>query len=142
MHRLPQPVEQAPPLEPVEAREGAPQRRARSISATRKLARTCTIARSWGEFFLSSDSVIPTFTRWQSLKHIAQLFPEEENEAFRTIGYTIGGMMIFPGNSIGGKPTLNVARGFNRKIADRMDLTLECIRTALSGSDQSARRYS
>ncbi len=81
-----------------------------------------------GEFFLSSDSVIPTFTRWKSLEHITQLFPEEENEAFRAIGYTIGGMMIFPGNPIAGKPTINVARGFTRKIADRMDLTLECIR--------------
>lgn len=81
-----------------------------------------------GEFFLSSDSVIPTFTRWKSLKHITGLFAEEENEAFRAIGYTIGGMMVFPGNRIDGKNTINGARGFNRKIADRFDLTLECIR--------------
>src|SRR5215471_20299227 len=46
-----------------------------------------------GEFFLSSDSVIQTFTRWTrtSLRRITELFTEEENEAFRTIGYTIGG---------------------------------------------------
>lgn len=81
-----------------------------------------------GEFFLSSDSVIPTFTKWDSLRRITELFTEEENEAFRTIGYTIGGMMVFPGNRIDGKQTLNGARGFNRKIADRFDLTLECIR--------------
>ncbi len=81
-----------------------------------------------GEFFLASDSVIPTFTRWKSLKHIIELFPEEENEAFRAIGYTIGGMMIFPGNKIDGKLTINGSRGFNRNIADRFDLTLECIR--------------
>ena len=81
-----------------------------------------------GEFFLSSDSVIPTFTRWVSLRHIIELFPEAENEAFRAIGYTMGGMMIFPGNRIDGKNTINGARGFNRKIADRFDLTLECIR--------------
>ncbi len=36
--------------------------------------------------------------------------------------------MVFPGNRVGGKPTLNAARGFNRKISDRMDLTLECVR--------------
>jgi hypothetical protein len=36
--------------------------------------------------------------------------------------------MIFPSNQIDGKQTINGARGFNRKIADRMDLTLECIR--------------
>jgi hypothetical protein len=81
-----------------------------------------------GEFFLSSDTVIPTFTRWDALKRITELFTEEENEAFRTIGYTMGGMMIFPGNRIGGKQTINIARGFNRKIADRLDLTLECVR--------------
>jgi hypothetical protein len=81
-----------------------------------------------GEFCLSSDSVIPTFTRWKSLRHIVELFSEEENEAFRTIGYTIGGMMVFPGNRIDGKQTINGARGFNRKIADRFDLTLECVR--------------
>jgi hypothetical protein len=81
-----------------------------------------------GEFFLASDSVIPSFTRWKSLKHIIDLFPEEENEAFRAIGYTIGGMMVFPGNKIDGKITINGARGFNPKIADRFDLTLECIR--------------
>ena len=81
-----------------------------------------------GEFFLCSDSVIPTFTRWVSLRRITQLFTEEENEAFRTIGYTIGGMMVFPGNRLDGKLTINGARGFNRKIADRFDLTLECIR--------------
>lgn len=81
-----------------------------------------------GKFFLCSDSVIPTFTRWDSMRRITQLFTEEENEAFRTIGYTIGGMMVFPGNRLDGKQTINGARGFNRKIADRFDLTLECIR--------------
>jgi hypothetical protein len=83
---------------------------------------------SLGEFFLSSDSVIPTFTRWQALKPITEQLPESENEAFRTIGYTIGGMMIFPGNRIGRKQTINGARGFNKKISDRFDLTLECMR--------------
>lgn len=81
-----------------------------------------------GEFFLCSDSVMQSFTRWISMKHIVELLSDEENEEFRRIGYTIGGMMIFPGNRIGGRQTINGARGFNRKIADRFDLTLECIR--------------
>jgi hypothetical protein len=88
-----------------------------------------------GEFVLASDSVIPSFTRWKSMKHIIELFPEEENEAFRAIGYTIGGMMIFPGKKIDGKQTINGARGLNRKIADRFDLTLECIRRHYLGQD-------
>lgn len=83
---------------------------------------------SLGNFSLSSDSVIPSFTRWKSLKHITSLFPEAENEAFRAIGYTIGGMMIFPATRVDGKHTINVMRGFTRQIADRFDLTLECIR--------------
>jgi len=62
------------------------------------------------------------------MRHIIEQFPEEENEAFRTIGYTIGGMMIFPANRVQGRQTINGARGFNRRIADRFDLTLECIR--------------
>jgi hypothetical protein len=81
-----------------------------------------------GKFVLASDSVIPSFTRWKSMRHIVELFSEEENEAFRTIGYTIGGMLVFPGNKVDGKQTINGARGFNRKIADRLDLTLECLR--------------
>jgi hypothetical protein len=81
-----------------------------------------------GEFFLASDSVIPTFTRWAAMQPIVTQLPEADNEAFRTLGYTIGGMLVFPGNRVDGKQTLNGARGFTRKIADRLDLTLECIR--------------
>lgn len=99
-----------------------------------------------GEFWLCSDSVIPTFTRWASLRCVTELFTEAENEAFRTIAYTIGGTMVFPGNRIGGKQTINGARGFNRKIADRFDLTLECIRRYYLGQrsplDQTLERYS
>ena len=45
-----------------------------------------------------------------------------------TIGSTIGGMMVFPGNQIDRKWTINQARGCTRRISDRFDLTLECIR--------------
>ena len=44
------------------------------------------------------------------------------------IGYTIGGMMLFPGNRVGRKMTINGARGFHPRIKDRFDLTVECIR--------------
>jgi hypothetical protein len=83
---------------------------------------------SLGEFVLSSDSVMPTFTRWSALRPITEQFPEQENEEFRTIAYTIGAMMVFPGNRIDGKLNINGARGFYRQISDRFDLTLECIR--------------
>ncbi len=85
-----------------------------------------TLAR---DFELGSDAVMQTFTRWESMRAITGDPSLDENEAFRAIGYTIGGMMLFPSNKVDGKITINVARGFNRwTIADRMNLTLECIR--------------
>lgn len=86
-----------------------------------------------GDFYLSSDAVIATLrkrarTLWEQLS-------EAERQEFSTIGYTIGGMMLFPSNKVDGKMTLNGARGFNRKIADRFDLTLECIRRQYRGEE-------
>ena len=56
---------------------------------------------------------------------------------FMAISYTIGGMMVFPGNRIEGKWTINQARGCLKTISDRFDLTLECIRRH-GGAEQSA----
>lgn len=80
---------------------------------------------SRGVFSLSSDAVIPTF-KWAA--NIKQLTPEEALARFNALGYTMGGMMLFPGNQIDGKWTMNQARGCTRPIGDRFDLTLECIR--------------
>ena len=81
-----------------------------------------------GEFYLASDSVIPTFASWFRMAHIIDEIPEVERKSFHDIGYTIVGMMLFPGNKVDGKQTINGARGFNQKIADRLDLTLEGVR--------------
>jgi hypothetical protein len=81
-----------------------------------------------GEFFLSSDSVIPTFSGARRISHIIDQIPVEDREAFRRKSYTIGGMMVFPGNRIRGGMTINGARGFHYQIKDRFDLTVECIR--------------
>lgn len=81
-----------------------------------------------GEFFLSSDSAIPSFTRYKRLGSMLNEMPQEDHEEFHKLGYTIGGMIIFPSDKRHEKMTINGARGFNRKIADRFDLTLECIR--------------
>jgi hypothetical protein len=78
-----------------------------------------------GVFVLASDTVIPSF---RTVPQIKALIPEQEIEAFDGVGYTIGGMMVFPGNKIGGKMTINGARGCHPRIRDRFDLTLECIR--------------
>lgn len=81
-----------------------------------------------GEFSLSSDSLIPTFSYWKRLAPIIEQISTKEQENFSRISYTIGGMIVFPSNQIGGKQTINAARGRHPRIADRFDLTLESIR--------------
>ena len=51
--------------------------------------------------------MIPTFRREKHLSHIINQIPVEEREAFIGVGYTIGGMMVFPGNRVDGKMTIN-----------------------------------
>jgi hypothetical protein len=81
-----------------------------------------------GEFWLSSDAVIPTFRRERRIAHVIEQIPLPQLESFNAIGYTIGGMMIFPGQRVDRKMTINGARGFHPRIKDRFDLTVECIR--------------
>lgn len=101
---------------------------------------------SLGEFVLTSDSVIPTFTTWKRLAHIIDPIPKPEVERFRALAYTVGGMMVFPGHTVDGKQTINAARGRHPRISDRMDLTLESIRRFYSGStsplEETLDRYS
>jgi hypothetical protein len=82
----------------------------------------------FGEFWLSSDTVIPSFSGWSRMAHIIDQIPEAERDEFDRIVYTIGGMMVFPANQVDRKPTINGARGLDARIADRFDLTVECIR--------------
>lgn len=51
----------------------------------------------------------------------------EEIELLKNRVRTIGGHIVFPAHKKDGF-TINQARGVNRKIGDRFDLTLECIR--------------
>mgnify|MGYP006896941318 CR=1 FL=1 len=83
-----------------------------------------------GEFWLSSDSIIASYSRSRDRKisSVIEQLSSHEVESFRSIGYTIGGMLIFPSNKINRKNTINVARGLSPQIKDRFDLTLECIR--------------
>lgn len=99
-----------------------------------------------GEFLLSSDSVVPCFAREPRISHIIKQIPSQELDTFKWISYTIGGMMVFPGNRIGGKMTINGARGFHPQIKDRFDLTVECIRryylNEVSPLSETFNRYS
>ena len=81
-----------------------------------------------GEFLLSSDTVLRTFSNHKKMQHIISQVPDVELEQALHRGYTMGGMILFPAVKIDGKQRINQARCTNRKIEDRFDLTLECIR--------------
>ena len=85
----------------------------------------------WSEnptHILSSDTVIPSFYKEAKIADVIQALPAEELEAFHTLGYTIGGMMVWPACKFGRNMTINGARGCHPRIKDRFDLTVECIR--------------
>ena len=81
-----------------------------------------------GRFFLSSDAIIRTFCRHPRAASIMAQIPEAEQEAFNRQGYTIGGMMVFPGNRINNKQTINQRRGITPASPTGSTVTLECIR--------------
>ena len=81
-----------------------------------------------GEFVLSSDSIAHTYSNIKSTTNIIKEIDTKELEKFVSLCSTIGGYIIFPSERINNKMTINGARGVNKKIRDRFDLTLECIR--------------
>ena len=80
-----------------------------------------------GEFFLGSDAITHSYRYQKRKQWLITQIPSEVNELF-DVGSTIGAYILFPNKQINGKYTINQARGVNRYIDDRFDLTLECIR--------------
>lgn len=78
-----------------------------------------------GEFFLKSDAITHSYKSHKRKHWLTKQIPNEVDELAEA-GNTIGAFIIFPGNKI--INTINQARGVNRLIDDRFDLTLECIR--------------
>ena len=76
-----------------------------------------------GEFFLTSDAVVASFGYVLMVKA-----EQDQLDDFQHVGYTMGGMMLWPGDRRDGKRTINGERGCNGKIRDRFDLTMECVR--------------
>jgi hypothetical protein len=75
---------------------------------------------------LSSDRMCPHFGGTYKGKFDGWLSTSELDELQYTVR-TIGGHIVFPAHQKNGF-TVNQARGVNKKICDRFDLTLECIR--------------
>lgn len=79
---------------------------------------------SRGVFLLSGDAF--TTRLGKKAGRVIREIPDEEMP--EDLGYTVGSAIVFPGNRVGRKQTINGARGFRANVADRPDLTLECIR--------------
>jgi hypothetical protein len=81
---------------------------------------------------LGSDGMIPTWsTPGWTKRFSSDLVAEiaKDSDDFYRIASTIGGYILFPRNRLGQTgSTINQARGIHPAIADRFDLTLECIR--------------
>ena len=89
---------------------------------------------TWKSFNFGSDSIITSF-RYKKYRYmIKQVMGsvcdyKKYIENYTRKSYTIGGSIIFPKM----KGSINQARGINNCIADRFDLTLECIRKYYNG---------
>lgn len=80
-----------------------------------------------GNLFLSSDTISNSFARRRSMQSLIEHIPRGAIEEFRSHNAKVSATTLFPGRKEGGL-TINQARGFSRRVSDRMDLTLECIR--------------
>lgn len=78
-----------------------------------------------GEFYLTSDGMINTYFSRSWVYDLGPRITPDLVLRFETIASTIGGYIVFPGNQIERKWTINQARGMSREVNDRFDLTLE-----------------
>lgn len=89
---------------------------------------------TWKDFDFGSDSIIVEL-QYERYKHITDMVKKKVDdydayyEELKKKSYTIGGMIIFPKHN----NSINQEKGRNRKISDRWDLTLECIRRYYNG---------
>lgn len=86
-----------------------------------------------------SDAITNSYTRWMRPKALADAvagLDEDQKSRYLNPPYTIDSAMIWPVRAKD-RPTMNQARGTRLRIADRMDLTLECIRRHYAGDPQS-----
>lgn len=99
-----------------------------------------------GVFHINSDTIFHSLRGQTKMKHLINQIPTEQLDAFQSAGSVIGARIIFPGNRIDRRTTINQRRGMHNKINDRFDLTMECIRLQYLGEthplDDVFERYS
>lgn len=91
---------------------------------------------TWEDMRFGSDSIIASF-RYDRCRTLITELKEQLSDYYKFIEgfihktYTMGGMVILPKH----RNSINQVRGTNKLIADRWDLTLECIRRYYIGED-------
>lgn len=90
----------------------------------------------WNGMRFGSDSITASFRYERCRSLIEEVTSSMEDyhsfmEDFIRRTYTIGGAIIFPRHS----NSINQIRGNNKRISDRWDLTLECIRRFYEGEE-------
>lgn len=88
-----------------------------------------------GDIRVSSDTIATTHSNYRRLgaAQMWESLTEVERRSYERSFYTIGGFIIFPTRP----QSLNQRRGTAAAIADRFDLTLECIRQHYLGSAEN-----
>jgi hypothetical protein len=92
-----------------------------------------------GPMWFGSDAITNSYTGWMRPRALVEAMAglgSVEKERLLNPPYTVASAMIWPVRSEH-RPTINQARGTRAKIADRMDLTLECIRRHYRAEDGS-----
>ncbi|GGB81479.1 hypothetical protein N798_00180 [Knoellia flava TL1] len=94
---------------------------------------------SGDQHWFGSDAITNSYTGWLRPKALVDsiaALSSEQKTRYLNPPYTVGSTMIWlvrPKD----RPTINQARGTRSAIADRMDLTLECIRRHYQGQEDS-----
>jgi len=87
------------------------------------------------DLYLGSDAITNSYSRWRRPSALAAAIAslsDEQRATYLDPPYTVGSAMVWPVRSKD-RPTINQARGTRGKFADRMDLTLECVRRHYTG---------
>lgn len=91
---------------------------------------------TWNDMCFGSDTIIVCLRYVRNKAIISQINEMQDDfvtyweKLFRK-AYTIGGTIIFPVH----RSSINQRRGMNKRISDRWDLTLECIRRYYNGEE-------
>lgn len=84
---------------------------------------------------LASDSLINSMTHWRRLQSALTSIPESEQRVFRRRASSIAATGLWPQRIGEAGHSINQARGVHRQVADRLDLTVECVRRHYAGQD-------